>query len=131
MRAGLFILFFVAGVCVPPVFHGETNAFEVLVGEETSEEPELSAAKIISFYQKRISPVDGAKCMFYPTCSQYFKEALSRYGFIRAAVMTVDRILYREGKSSMKYYSYDPEIDRFSDPVEKNSILEQRDCKKK
>jgi len=131
MRTGLFIFFFLTGVFVPQMFHGETNAFEVLVGEERSGEPEHFAVKVTSFYQRRISSLDGAKCMFSPTCSQYFKTALSKYGFIRAALMTVDRILYREGKSSMKYYDYDPETNRFCDPVEKNHILEQRERGKK
>lgn len=115
----------------PLWIHGETNAFEVLAGEERSEEPENFAIALTSFYQKRISSHDGARCMFSPTCSQYFKIALRKYGFIGATVMTVDRIFYREGKSSMKYYRYDPETDRYCDPVERNSQLEQRGSKEK
>ena len=128
IRTGLFILFFLAGVLTSQVFHGETNAFEILVGEGRGGEQELFTVKATSFYQKHISPRDGAKCMFSPTCSQYFKAALLKYDFIRATLMTVDRILYREGRSSMQYYEYDPETGRFLDPVEKNHILEGHRC---
>jgi hypothetical protein len=131
LRAGFTILFFIAGVLFPAGIHGETNAFDVLVENERSGEPENLAVALTSFYQKHISSHDGARCMFSPTCSQYFKIALRKYGFIAATVMTVDRIFYREGKSSMKYYRYDSETDRFCDPVERFSPLEQCDRGKK
>ena len=32
--------------------------------------------KMISFYQRRISPLFPPRCRFYPTCSQYAKDAI-------------------------------------------------------
>ena len=48
---------------------------------------------MIRFYQKIISPMGGAKCKYYPTCSQYGLEAIERYGAFRGGLMAVWRIL--------------------------------------
>ena len=34
----------------------------------------------IRFYQKQISPSLPARCRYIPTCSQYAKEAIEKYG---------------------------------------------------
>lgn len=36
--------------------------------------------KIIIFYQKVISPILPARCRYYPTCSNYGKQALAWHG---------------------------------------------------
>ena len=42
----------------------------------------------IDFYRVLISPLLGpSKCRFYPTCSQYFKEAVSKYGAVKGSVL--------------------------------------------
>ena len=45
-----------------------------------------------SFYTNFVSPVDGARCGFYPTCSQYGKLSVRKYGFIKGCVMACDRL---------------------------------------
>lgn len=52
-----------------------------------------SAIKAIGFYQRRISPLFGPKCRYYPTCSQYTLEAIERYGVLRGGVLGALRIL--------------------------------------
>ncbi|HLL44298.1 MAG TPA: membrane protein insertion efficiency factor YidD [Segetibacter sp.] len=47
---------------------------------------------LIKIYQLAISPLIGAKCRFTPTCSQYGKEALQKYGLIKGGWMTIKRI---------------------------------------
>ncbi len=48
----------------------------------------------IAFYQKKISPHKRrATCRFYPTCSQYAYEAVSKYGAFRGGLMAIWRIL--------------------------------------
>lgn len=32
-------------------------------------------------------------CVFYPTCSEYMKEALAKYGFFKGFILGVKRIL--------------------------------------
>lgn len=48
---------------------------------------------IIRFYQLFISPLLGANCRYYPTCSQYGKEAILKYGPFKGGLMAVKRIL--------------------------------------
>lgn len=48
---------------------------------------------LIRLYQKYISPLkrEGV-CRFYPTCSTYAIQALSKYGFLRGSVKAIKRI---------------------------------------
>ena len=36
--------------------------------------------KLINFYQKILSPLKRPSCVFYPTCSEYTKQAIEKYG---------------------------------------------------
>ena len=46
----------------------------------------------IALYQKLLSPWLPAACRYTPTCSQYAKEALLRYGLFRGLVLTGKRL---------------------------------------
>lgn len=49
---------------------------------------------MIRFYQKWISPLKGRPtCRFYPTCSSYAYQAISRYGAIKGTYLAIKRIL--------------------------------------
>jgi putative membrane protein insertion efficiency factor len=43
-------------------------------------------------YQYGISPWLGPRCRYQPTCSQYFIEAVAKYGAVRGAWRGVRRI---------------------------------------
>ena len=47
---------------------------------------------MIRGYQIAISPMLGARCRFYPTCSSYAHTAVERYGIMRGACLSVRRI---------------------------------------
>ncbi len=47
---------------------------------------------IISFYQKIISPILPARCRYYPTCSNYGKQALAWHGIRAGSWLLVKRI---------------------------------------
>lgn len=47
----------------------------------------------IRFYQRRISPLFGPKCRYYPTCSQYALEALEEWGAFRGLLLTIRRLM--------------------------------------
>jgi len=48
---------------------------------------------IINFYQKKISPLLGNNCKFEPTCSEYMKQAIEKYGSIKGIAKGTWRIL--------------------------------------
>ena len=49
---------------------------------------------LIRCYKKVISPLKGkGVCRFYPTCSTYAIQALSKYGFLRGSWKAIKRIL--------------------------------------
>ncbi|SCG49990.1 membrane protein insertion efficiency factor YidD [Micromonospora inositola] len=43
-------------------------------------------------YRRWISPALPARCRFYPSCSAYAVEAVSRHGALRGAWLTVRRL---------------------------------------
>ena len=47
----------------------------------------------IKFYQYAISVHLPRACRYYPTCSAYAYEAISKYGVFRGGVLVVKRIL--------------------------------------
>jgi putative membrane protein insertion efficiency factor len=48
---------------------------------------------LIRFYQLAISPHFPACCRYYPSCSVYAFEAVSKFGFFRGSFMAIKRIL--------------------------------------
>lgn len=49
---------------------------------------------LIKLYQKFISPMLGDhRCIFYPTCSEYTKQAVDKYGIIKGNMLGIKRIL--------------------------------------
>ncbi|MGQ0563202.1 MAG: membrane protein insertion efficiency factor YidD [Gemmatimonadota bacterium] len=47
----------------------------------------------ITVYQKAISPMLPAACRYTPTCSQYAKDALRKYGAVKGSWMAARRLL--------------------------------------
>jgi len=48
---------------------------------------------LISAYRLLLSPLLGASCRFYPTCSTYAAEAIETHGALRGTWLAVKRIL--------------------------------------
>ncbi len=49
--------------------------------------------KLIDFYQKYISPLMRQRCVFYPSCSEYTKQAIEKYGVLKGSARGFLRIL--------------------------------------
>lgn len=50
----------------------------------------------INFYKKYISQIfeySGIRCKYYPTCSEYTKQAIQKYGTIKGSFLGLKRIL--------------------------------------
>ncbi len=48
---------------------------------------------LIRLYQLAISPFLGPCCRFYPTCSEYGKEALEKHGLFKGIWLIARRIM--------------------------------------
>jgi len=48
---------------------------------------------LIKGYQKFISKLFPPKYRFYPTCSQYFLQAVDKYGALKGSFIGIKRIL--------------------------------------
>jgi hypothetical protein len=49
--------------------------------------------KLIDFYQKHISVFFKPSCVFYPSCSEYTKQAVEKYGVLKGSWLGFLRIL--------------------------------------
>ena len=47
---------------------------------------------LIRFYQKSISPYRAPCCRFRPTCSQYARQAVEKYGALKGGWLALKRI---------------------------------------
>ena len=69
--------------------------------------------KIVIFFiriYQRISALTPSRCRFYPTCSEYAKQAIVRFGLLKGSYLAIKRILkchpFNDG-------GYDPVPDEF------------------
>jgi putative membrane protein insertion efficiency factor len=47
---------------------------------------------VVALYRRLLSPLLPSACRYYPTCSAYADEALSRQGFVVGSVTAMRRI---------------------------------------
>ncbi len=62
------------------------------------DEPETSLSRIVllgtlTLYQRYVSPIDGERCGFSPSCSAFAREAVGRDGALAGIVVTADRLM--------------------------------------
>lgn len=50
-------------------------------------------AALISLYQVAISPFKPPSCRFYPSCSEYARQAFEKYGIVKGGILSLLRIL--------------------------------------
>jgi len=72
------------------------------------------ASAPVHFYRRYISPLTPPSCRFTPTCSQYALDALSHWGVLKGAWLTLVRLLKCQ---PLHPGGYDPVIP----PYEKNN----------
>ena len=48
---------------------------------------------MIRGYQKALSPLLGASCRFYPSCSNYAIDAIEKKGVCRGGMLSLKRLL--------------------------------------
>lgn len=47
---------------------------------------------LINFYQKYIRVLKKPSCVFYPSCSEYTKQAITKYGIFKGIFLGIKRI---------------------------------------
>jgi len=47
---------------------------------------------MLSVYQKHISVLISADCLYTLSCSRYSREAINKYGMIKGVLLTADRL---------------------------------------
>jgi uncharacterized protein len=47
---------------------------------------------LLRLYQYALRPLLGANCRFYPSCSDYAREAIERHGAVRGAWLAARRL---------------------------------------
>lgn len=55
--------------------------------------PRKFGVLLINIYQKYISSHTKRHCRFYPTCSEYAKQAIDKYGIIKGSFKAIKRII--------------------------------------
>ncbi|MBI2953783.1 MAG: membrane protein insertion efficiency factor YidD [Chloroflexi bacterium] len=53
----------------------------------------IAALSLIRLYQMTLSKILPPSCRFYPSCSQYALDAITKYGFVRGGGLAAKRIL--------------------------------------
>ena len=84
--------------------------------EEEVNNNRFDVSNVYKFYKTYISPADGDRCLMYPSCSTYAKQAITKFGFLRGFMMTTDRLTrcgidlhqYSQFINNGKVYSIDP-----------------------
>ena len=66
-------------------------------------------------YQRLVSPVLGARCKYYPSCSEYAAQAIEGFGILRGLVLAGWRLL-----------RCNPWSDGGFDPVEDQRLFKPR-----
>ena len=48
---------------------------------------------LIKLYQNFISPILPSTCRYSPTCSEYSKQSLIKFGLIKGSILSIKRII--------------------------------------
>lgn len=68
------------------------NLTENKCGETNQGVIARSALRVIDVYRTLLSPLLGARCRFYPTCSSYAREAILEWGILKGTGLAMRRI---------------------------------------
>jgi len=81
----------VGGMKAPKSSLVQPSADRVVKDQSTGLESFLLGS--VRFFQTQISPIDGARCSFSPTCSQFGYGAVHDHGPVLGIVLTADRLM--------------------------------------
>lgn len=76
--------------------------------------------RLLRFYQRVISEVDGARSNMYPTGSDYARRVIKKHGVALGIVLTAERLLHEGNEKQVSPRIRKYGIWRVYDPVEAN-----------
>ena len=76
----------------------------------------------IRWFQQYVSPMDGPRCQFAPTCSSFGYTAVRDHGPWQGVLMTADRLLRCSHLTEARAYPRRPD-GRLADPVASNLLV--------
>lgn len=85
----------------------------------------ITANRSTNFYRQIISPLQGQNiCNFSPTCSQFYKQSINKYGIVIGSIMGSDRLMRCNpwAWSYLDKYYYGIANNRISDSPENHYI---------
>ncbi|MRR06659.1 MAG: membrane protein insertion efficiency factor YidD [Deltaproteobacteria bacterium] len=65
----------------------------VVSNEIETSVPRIVLLGTLTLFQKFISPVDGDRCGFTPSCSAFAREAVSHQGAVQGVLVSADRLM--------------------------------------
>lgn len=126
MRTGLLIITLIAALWLqtsPAAAADDWGPWEV---RESAAEVEpyngQSLTAVIKLFQKYISPVDGARCNMYPTCSAYAVHAVRKHGPLLGTLIFVDRLYHESDPIEHKHPIVKHGYIRYDDPLINNTF---------
>ncbi len=86
------------------------------IQKKDQNELQLTSSFLFTVYGNLISSQDGSRCGFYPTCSGYCRQAISKHGVLKGTIQGLDRLTRCNGLTPAKY-TFDPERKKLIDHV--------------
>lgn len=81
---------------------------------------------LLAVYRDFVSPVDGAKCPSFPTCSTYAVAAVNKHGPLGGAVLTAARLVSEADEAAFSRWVYIGGEPKVWYPVEESVLLTGR-----
>ena len=111
-------------LAMPPRMRGPRQPLEGPPAAARPPSPGVSRQALmtpIRWFQNYVSPMDGPRCQFYPTCSAFGYEAVRDHGLWHGTLMTADRLLRCSYLTEPRAYPHRPD-GRLADPVAGNLL---------
>jgi hypothetical protein len=86
----------------------------------TTSYPAVVFDAYVHFFQRVISPVDGARSNMYPTGSAYARQAFKKHGAVIGFVLTAERLMHEGNEAHIAPRIMKYGVWRIYDPVEAN-----------
>lgn len=94
---------------------------ENIIQVKLSTQPEVKQANkkplLFRFYKNLISSQDGNSCGFYPSCSQFAAESISKKGIVIGTFAAFDRLSRCNGHNH-EFYLFHPTTQKLLDLVQ-------------